>query len=321
MKAINVENNKILEILTGSHLYGTNIETSDTDYSGIFMPDTEYVFGFQHCEEIDISTIDKLSNGRNSEKAIDRKFYEFRKFIKLALDNNPNILEMLFVNDKNIIFKNPIGEKLLQIKHLFPYKGLKHKFLGYAFAQKHKMIIKKDNYFALLNAEKYLKRFDPTKFIFEIALGQLLPRYIEIIKNDTQDTIKFIKIGEMHFLPTLKIKRVINKIQQRMDKTSHRKGYILKHGYDTKFASHLIRLMLEGVELLETGNIKFPLRHRDMILNIKQGKWTIEDIINYSDELEQDIEWRYNISKLPTKPRTKEIQDFTIKTLKEYFYE
>jgi predicted nucleotidyltransferase len=38
------EDNKILEIVTGSHLYGTNTKKSDKDYVGIFMPDKEFAF-------------------------------------------------------------------------------------------------------------------------------------------------------------------------------------------------------------------------------------------------------------------------------------
>jgi hypothetical protein len=32
-----------------------------------------------------------------------------------------------------------------------------------------------------------------------------------------------------------------------------------KHGYDTKFAAHMVRLGYQGVELLETGRFTLPL--------------------------------------------------------------
>lgn len=32
------EKNKIFEVISGSHLYGTNIQESDKDYIGVFMP-------------------------------------------------------------------------------------------------------------------------------------------------------------------------------------------------------------------------------------------------------------------------------------------
>ena len=102
------EKNKILELVTGSFLYGTDTETSDKDYYGIFMPEIEYVIGFRRCEEVDFSVIKKDANDKNTADSIDRKFYEFRKFIKLAMENNPNIIEILFVNKINTLFINDV---------------------------------------------------------------------------------------------------------------------------------------------------------------------------------------------------------------------
>ncbi len=45
MKPEIVEQNKILEIKTGSFLYGTNTENSDEDFCGVFIPPINYYFG------------------------------------------------------------------------------------------------------------------------------------------------------------------------------------------------------------------------------------------------------------------------------------
>ena len=97
------EENLILEIKSGSNLYGTTTPISDLDYVGIFMPDLEHVYGLNKIEEVDLDLKDKDEHGKNTSDAIDKKRYEFRRFCKLALDNNPNILEILFVNQPNII--------------------------------------------------------------------------------------------------------------------------------------------------------------------------------------------------------------------------
>ena len=142
------ENNKILEMVTGSWLYGTaNPKTSDKDYVGIFIPSIEYILGFKTIEEVDFSIVAKNSEGKNTEKALDRKLYAIKKFVCLATANNPNIIEMLFPEPENIVFINDVGKELLAIRHLFPWKGCKQRFIGYAVSQKHKAIVKKDNYF------------------------------------------------------------------------------------------------------------------------------------------------------------------------------
>ncbi len=317
MKSLNVEQNKILEIVSGSQLYGTNNEKSDKDYIGIFMPTIEYVLGFKKCEEVDLSIKDKNENGKNTTEAIDRKFYEFRKFIQLALSNNPNILEILFVNDKNIVYKNELGQKLLDIKHLFPHKGLKQKFLGYAFSQKHKMVIKKDCYFDLINGVDYLSKIDKNKFLIEVVTNSNCPHFIKL-KKSKYNNVKFVSIGDVNFSPSMPLKRVVRNLEERISKVGNRRGLLNRYGFDTKFASHLIRLMLEGVELLETGKLEFPLKERQLIKNIREGKWTIEQVLKFSEELEQKIETLSVSSLLPSKPRIKEIEQYTIGVLYDY---
>lgn len=46
------EKNKILEIRSGSHLYGLNTENSDEDYIGIFLAPVEYHLGLQKVEQM-----------------------------------------------------------------------------------------------------------------------------------------------------------------------------------------------------------------------------------------------------------------------------
>ena len=94
--------NKILEIRVGSHLFGTDTEDSDLDLYGIFMPFDEIVFGSYQCTEVKSDVLSKDETGRNTKDAVDKTITEYRKYIKLALQNNPNILHTLFVDDKNV---------------------------------------------------------------------------------------------------------------------------------------------------------------------------------------------------------------------------
>lgn len=133
------QKNKILEIRIGSHLFGTDTPDSDLDLVGIFMASEEMLFGFQTCNEVDLSTKSKDDTGRNTKDAIDFKLHEYRKFAKLAMQNNPNILHMLFVDEKNIRFIDDFGRRLLERAYLFPHKGAHHRFVKYADSQRHKV--------------------------------------------------------------------------------------------------------------------------------------------------------------------------------------
>lgn len=309
------EKNKILEIITGSFLYGTSTSESDKDYYGIFMPSIEYVLGFRRCEEVDFSIIEKDETGKNTKNALDRKFYEFRKFIKLAMECNPNIIEILFVNKENTIFINEVGKELVDMRHVFPYKGLKAKFLGYAFSQKHKMVIKKDHYFDLISARDYINKFDDDMYLMQLAVVSH-PNFIKSTYDDKQN-IKFVVIGDLNITPSKTIKSTKLILDNRINAVGNREELLLKYGFDTKFASHLVRLMLEGIELLKTGELIFPLKEASMILDIKNGKWVIDKVLKFSEDLEKEIESLAISSKLPDKPNIEKLEEFTIKKLKE----
>lgn len=304
------DENKILEIQVGSHLYGTNTPTSDLDYSGIFLPTKELVFGFQRVEEVNLSIVDKDEAGRNTKHAVDRKLYEFRKFVKLAIENNPNIIEQLFVNEPNIVYINEAGRALLAERDKFPYKGLVKKFKGYAFSQKHKMVIRTDNFHELDTAFNYLKDYAGQKEI----LVELKDKRLPFIKFNRD----YCVIGDLNLQKGIYVKKAVGMIEERLSKVGNRKTLITKYGFDTKFASHLIRLLLEGQELINTGKIEFPLSYRETILDIKQGKWTIKEVLDYADQLEAEIDANVEKSPLPNKPRLAEIEQFSVNLLENH---
>lgn len=315
------ENNKILEIKSGSYLYGLNTPTSDLDYNGIFIPNKEYILGFKNCEEVDLSFTSKLENGKNSKDAIDRKFYEFRKYIKLALQNNPNITELLFVNDENIVFINDIGRKLLNNYELFIHKGLKERFIGYAISQKKKMIIKKDNLFALENGLSLINKLiseDKDKWLLPQCDGLYNFNDLFIIKNQNDN---HYRVGDRLLVKNMTVKRAKQELEEIISMSSNRKELIKEFGVDTKYAHHLIRLLLEGKELLETGKLIFPLVNRKELLDIKTGKWSLDEILKYAEQLENELINIYNNTKLQSKPNYDKVEKFMMEVLEECLFQ
>lgn len=305
------EARRILEIRHGSHLYGTNTPESDEDFVGVFMPSIDYVFGLKSVQEVDLGTVNKGQDGKNTKDATDRKLYEFRKFLKLCLDNNPNILEVLFVNRENIVHIESAGETLLSLRDCFPSKLCIPKFIGYAHAQKHKMIIKKDHYSELLSGYGVLSVTED-----KLTMGQLYDR-MEDHPNHKGIFIKkgtgaHIHIGDICFEPGVYVKKARRKLKERIDKATNRSELILKHGYDTKFGAHLIRLLLEGKELLGTGRIEFPLKQAKELRDIRCGNATINEVLQYADSIEADIDKIKTSSRLQDKPDYKKVEEFCV---------
>jgi predicted nucleotidyltransferase len=307
---IDIDAYKIFEGKSGSHLYGTSTPTSDVDYVGIVMPPEDCIFGLLKVEEINLDIKSKSESGKNNKDAIDRKFYELRNFAKLALQNNPNILEILWVNSESIIFKNEYYDMLHSNAQLFLNKeSVFTRFISYSSSQKHKMVIKEKHFSELSAALDYFEGQESHSIIVEFR-EKGLPFLGE--------SINYFIIGDLNFQKHARIKKVLEILRERMSKISNRYELVTKYGYDTKFSMHLIRLLLEGKELLKTGEIVFPLKDRKFLLDIRSGKYKIEEILSISTQLENEMRDTKDRSILSNQPRFKEINDLIKKITKNF---
>lgn len=85
-----------------------------------------------------------------------------------------------------------------------------------------------------------------------------------------------------------------------------------------KRASHLIRLLKEGIELLETGELQFPLEYAGLIRAVKEGEWAIDRVLRLSHDLEDELNQAEERSQLPEEPRFQEINQLTVHLSKQH---
>lgn len=81
-----------------------------------------------------------------------------------------------------------------------------------------------------------------------------------------------------------------------------RKRIMAKFGYDTKNASHLVRLYRMGVEFVETGELTVYRPDREELIAIKNGEWTLEQVKEEAARLEERMCAVKENSSLPTEP-------------------
>lgn len=123
IKKIKDDGRLIMECEAGSYLYNLNRPTSDHDVRGIYLPTLEEMISLNGFpQEI-------------ADEKEDIKYYSLDKFLRLALECNPNIIELLFVPDKSLFASSQIYNILFHERHRFISKKAKHTFSGYAYAQ------------------------------------------------------------------------------------------------------------------------------------------------------------------------------------------
>ena len=114
----------ILKSMAGSHLYGLNTPASDVDIRGIFMDDSD-----------DVLDITGRKNQEISDEKQDVKYFGLGKFLGLAVNCNPNIIELLFLPPDAVLQKSPVYDLLVENRGLFISKRARHTFTGYAYSQ------------------------------------------------------------------------------------------------------------------------------------------------------------------------------------------
>lgn len=316
------EANRIFECWAGSHLYGFATAESDEDYRGVFIPNKDYVLGMKHIEQVE-------------QKEPDRVLYAIGKFFQLALQNNPNIIELLYVPDGKIIYSHPVWDKVRKNAHLFLSKKSRHSFSGYAFAQlkrihTHKKWIdsplenppKKEDYINVMT----IKEGEGAQFIQsgwdEITL-------LSVNENSGGSKI------DPHFQYSSAKIQYFRKDEYESSKTKH-KQYLdwkknrnpdrakleEKYNYDCKHATHLIRLLKMGLEILEEGIIHVDRKifgDAQLFIDIRQGKFSYEDIIKMAEDLEVKIEYAYEKSKLRYTPDINGVNNLLVEIYEEYY--
>jgi uncharacterized protein len=88
---------------------------------------------------------------------------------------------------------------------------------------------------------------------------------------------------------------------QKGQKNVHRAELEDKHGYDTKYAMHVIRLYGEAKELMEQGRITLPRPNRDELVEIRRGKYSLSEIRQLGAQLESEALAAQATSPLPDK--------------------
>jgi predicted nucleotidyltransferase len=99
---------------------------------------------------------------------------------------------------------------------------------------------------------------------------------------------------------------------------SKRFDNIQEFGFDVKFAYHIVRLMLEVEQILTTGDLDLEC-NSEVLKSIRRGEWTMEQICEYFDQKEVNLEDVYDKSTLPYEPDENKIKELLIHCLEIHY--
>jgi len=97
---------------------------------------------------------------------------------------------------------------------------------------------------------------------------------------------------------------------ERGQKNVNRKALTDRYGYDTKYAGHMVRLGYQGIEFMETGRITLPMpaTERRVVRSIRQGDYSLNDVLSLAGRLEVSLRDLLTTSPLPMLPDTQAVE-------------
>jgi len=299
-----LNDNICLLTLGGSHAYGTNIEGSDVDVRGIFVPSKkDIILGIHNKQYINTET--------------DTVIYELDKIINYLSECNPNTIEMLGCKPEQYLYVNDYGKMILDNKEIFLSKKAIPRFTGYANQQLYRL---KQKSLCALSNEEYndhiAKVIIGMKEHLTRAFGFDVSNCINSYEKDghLMFDLQFNEIEDEKLIGLVdEIKNTVNNYKKK----SNRNNKAIKHEKLNKHAMHLIRLYMMGIDLLEKKEIITYRSGADheLLMDIRNKKYFNEndmpndaffDILN---EYEKRFEYAKKNTELPDEPNYKEINE------------
>jgi predicted nucleotidyltransferase len=180
-----VEADTIFLTLAGSKAYGTDNELSDTDVRGVCIPsDKTYYTGFG------LNRFEQMDKGFDDDRVI----YDLRKFLSLAIDCNPSILELLFIGQDKWISSTPTWEHLVQHRDKFLSKLARARFGGYAFQQLKR--IRNHRRFLLNPPAKHPERSDFGLGLDKVLKADDIGAFQWLLSRFLKDSVQELNLSE-----------------------------------------------------------------------------------------------------------------------------
>lgn len=313
-----IQTNMLVRMLAGSQAYGTNLPTSDVDYRGLFFAPQEYIRTpfFNMTEVTDTTEEDtkyyeinqflKLFTLANPN--ILELLYTDRSKIELTSDP----YELLRAN----------ADKMMSSKVAFTFSG--YAIAQLKRIRGHNKWInnpqkveapRQIDYLTLVQnfTEEKLFKLDIESLREDWILmpygGELYGLYqregfqsfnadytLKPFKEEQAENNPFVdETGQFRKSPQYIVK--YNKEQYNADKDTHKNYWNWKQnrnvargsleeqfGYDTKHAMHLVRLLNMGEEILSTGEVHVLRPDAQLLLDIRAGKWTYEEVVEFAEQ-------------------------------------
>lgn len=299
----------LIRIMHGSHLYGTNTASSDTDIKGVHLPAGEDIVLMRPEHVIDQRI--KLSEGlKNTSIDTDDQSYSLQKFLAMLVNGDTVASEIIFAPEASIIEMDPVWPAIREHAKMALNRRCEG-YVSYCQRQAAKYGVKggrMSTIEALINLlkEGYPEFLEASSARLRDIEGPLRNfceqhEYAQFTEIDVKGVlVPHLDVLDRKFPMTVRIQEAF-KIYERVYLNYGQRAIAAKNneGIDWKAVSHAIRVAGQAIELLTTHEIVFPRYDADYLLEVKQGKISFDQVRVHLETLVEQVEECARTSTLP----------------------
>jgi len=284
----------------GSKLFGTDLESSDTDYKGVYLPSFKDFVLKRDLDVISLKTKTDVK-AKNEHYDVDIDYYSLFNFLKLAFICDSSCIDLLHVDPKNLIRSSPQWEFIYSNRHRFYSKKLIN-FVDFAEAQMLKYSLKQKNLVLLTKVVDTCNEIVKKNGVnFKIKDAKEL-FYVEgddvCIEESQLPNSFFYKVLGKRFPSRSPVTEILRSTVNRINCIGSRVSMNLNKT-DWKSVYHAYRAALEVLEILETGNLTFPLKSADYLKQIRTGSLDAQVVMDNLNVTLDLVKTRIKNSTLP----------------------
>lgn len=305
----------LVKMQFGSHVYGTNLPTSDHDYKAIHVPPARDIVLQRPKNTITHGT--KADKGaKNSADDVDFESFSLQRYLKLLCEGQTVALSMLFT-PREWWSETSVCWLLIQAeRERFLHKQITP-FVGYCRQQANKYGIKgsrvaaaraaKDLFWGLMNDGKHsthAKLKDVWDQI-EVMVSSPANEHMAIVKEEIRggSTYRMLEVCNKKVQENATLKDAYDIYNRIFTEYGHRALQAEKQeNVDWKALMHACRVLGEAEELLKHKTITYPRPDAKFLLDVRQGLLPYQEVADFIELGFIDLEHYQAKSDLPDAP-------------------
>lgn len=301
----------LVEMIFGSHLYGTDSPTSDKDYKGVFLPSQRDMYLARIPKSLSFNT-KSGSTTKNTTDDIDRELYSLQYFFELAKKGETVALDMLHAPHEFWIEYDPAWEIIHHNRSLFYTKTLSS-FVGYARTQAAKYGIKGSR---LAEAKKVLEVLHafPKQKVLDILTFLPTGNHCGPSENGMAYEVcgKKMTLNAKTDTYVPMLENFVREFGERARQAE------TNQGIDWKAISHAFRAGYQVKAILTEGDFTYPLKESAFLRQVKSGELHFKNVSPMLEDLMEELTTLSEQSILPEKMNEERCDQLCLDVINHY---